>query len=67
LALEVGGLEVLDGNILEGFGSSAVRVTADHLVLPQPVAQPPEMTVAFEGVGQKIAEDNYVIMQFGFQ
>ena len=53
---EVGGLEVLDGHVLQYSGSGAARVARHDVLLLQPARQPAQMTVAVEGIRQQIPE-----------
>lgn len=46
---------VLDGDLLQEVGALAAGVAGDDALPPQPVAQPGQVAVAVEGVGQEVA------------
>lgn len=45
---------VLDGDLLQKVGVLAAGVAGDDALPPQPVAQPGQVAVAIEGVGQEV-------------
>lgn len=47
---------ILDGNLFQKIRILAAGVARDDALPSQPVAEPGQVTVAVEGVGQKVAE-----------
>lgn len=46
---------ILDGDLLQEIRTLAARVTGDDALPSQPVAEPRQVTVTVEGIGQKVA------------
>jgi len=46
---------VLDGDLLQEIRALAARVAGDNALPPQPIAEPSQVTVTVEGIGQKVA------------
>lgn len=46
---------ILDGDLLQEVRTLAAGVAGDNALPPQPVAQPGQVAVAVEGVGQQVA------------
>lgn len=46
---------ILDGDLLQEIRTLAARVTSDDAFPSQPIAEPSQVTVTVEGIGQEIA------------
>lgn len=47
--------DVLDGDLLQEIRVLAARVTSDDALPSQPIAEPRQVTVTVEGIGQEVA------------